>query len=193
MKTILLFPGAFNPPHNGHVLAVQGVLGKVSFDELWVMPSGKREDKKISLSYEHRRSLCNLFARYLQTKIAIPVKLATDELDDKNERFTQEILREIKSDPTVKITQLIGLDGYLKLYENAFGEIEKENFIVVKRTGYKLPANIQLPEGTMILDVEAETISSTQVRNLVKERNEKYRELVPREIAIYIEENSLYL
>ena len=115
MKKILLFPGAFNPPHNGHTEAVERALKKESFDELWIMPSGKRNDKTITTSYEQRRVLGNLFVEYLQSKINMPVKLITAELDNMNGKFTHEILEEVKSQSDMEITQLIGLDGFLDL------------------------------------------------------------------------------
>src|SRR4051812_39021789 len=106
MKKVLIYPGAFNPPHYGHVATVELALKKYPFDEVWIIPSGKREDKIISTTYNDRRNLSNLFVEFLKTKIAIPAKLITDELDDTEGRFTSEILGKIKSQPDVEITQL---------------------------------------------------------------------------------------
>ena len=140
MKKILLFPGAFNPPHNGHTEAVERALKKESFDELWIMPSGKRNDKTITTSYEQRRVLGNLFVEYLQSKINMPVKLITAELDNMNGKFTHEILEEVKSQSDMEITQLIGLDGFLDLQKGKLID-SQEKFIVINRRGYELPKN----------------------------------------------------
>ena len=57
MKKILFFPGAFNPPHNGHISLVQTALNQFTFDEVWIMPSGRRDDGKIiSTNYEQKNS-----------------------------------------------------------------------------------------------------------------------------------------
>lgn len=97
MKKILLFPGAFNPPHYGHIETIKVALEKVSFDELWIVPSGKRDDKNIAISYENRHVFGKFFVEYLESEFSIPVKLITAELDNMDGKFTHEILKEIKS------------------------------------------------------------------------------------------------
>ena len=134
MKNILLFPGAFNPPHYGHIETVKIALEKVSFDELWIMPSGKRDDKTISTNYKDRRAFGNFFVEYLQSVVSIPVKLIATELDNVDGKFTHQILKEVKSQSDIIITQLIGLDGFLHLQDKLSDSEEK--FIVMNRQGY---------------------------------------------------------
>ena len=193
MKKILLFPGAFNPPHNGHIEAVEIVLKKVSFDELWIVPSGKRDDKNITTNYEDRRNLGNLFVEYLQSKINIPVKLITAELDNLDGRFTHEILKEIKSKSNIEITQLIGLDGFLGLQKSKLIN-DQEKFIVISRNGYELPQNFSCNENENVVIFEGtnQSISSTQIRNMIKNNDVGYKKFVPDKIATYIENHNLY-
>lgn len=192
MKNILLFPGAFNPPHNGHALIAEIVVNKITFDEIWIMPSGKREDKTILTSYEDRRNLGSLFVEYLQTKFTIPVKLITNELDDIEGRYTHEILKEIKSQAGFQVTQLIGLDGFLTLKDKLTDK--NERFIVIDRSGYSRPKDLICGENiTVIENNTTQNISSTQIREMVHNRNMEYKKLVPEEIANYIEKNNLYL
>ncbi len=61
MKKILFYPGTFNPPHLGHASAVLVALKNVAFDEVWILPSGKRVDREILTSVEDRRNLSTLF------------------------------------------------------------------------------------------------------------------------------------
>lgn len=173
MRKVLLFPGAFNPPHLGHGAILETALKKETFDEVWIIPSGNRDDKVISTTYEDRRNLGNLFVEFLRTKISTPIKLVTDELDDTTGRYTQEILQQIKSRPDIQTIQLIGSDGMTSLQESPGGEIRAEDFIVVQR--------------------DPTDISSTQIRNMVQEGNTDYHNLVPQEIANYIDEHGLYL
>ena len=191
MKKILLFPGAFNPPHNGHMEAVEIALKKTSFDELWIVPSGKRDDKNITTNYEDRRNLGNLFVEYLQSKINIPVKLITAELDNLDGRFTYEILKEIKSKSNIEITQLIGLDGFLGLQKSKLID-SQEKFIVISRNGYELPQNFSHNENIIIFEEITQSISSTQIRNMIKNNDVGYKKFVPDKIAIYIENHNLY-
>lgn len=192
MKNILLFPGAFNPPHFGHAETVEVVLRKEFFNELWIMPSGKRDDKNITTDYDDRRALGNLFVEYLQLKVKIPVKLITAELDDKNGKFTHAILKDVKSQPDVQITQLIGLDGFLNLQAKLVDNEEK--FIVMNRQGYELPENFSHNDSVIIFEGRTLlSISSTQIRDMVKNHDTSYKKLVPEKIAAYIESNNLYL
>src|SRR3989344_5556885 len=191
MKKILLFPGAFNPPHNGHMEIIGVALKKYSFDELWIVPSGKRDDKNITTNYEDRRNLGNLFVEYLQSKINIPVKLITAELDNLDGRFTHEILKEIKSESNIEITQLIGLDGFLGIQKSKLID-SQEKFIVISRNGYELPQNFSHNENIIIFEEITQSISSTQIRNMIKNNDVGYKKFVPDKIATYIENHNLY-
>lgn len=191
MKTILLFPGAFNPPHYGHAETIKIALEKSSFDELWVVPSGKRDDKNITTNYEDRRALGEFFVEYLESEVDIPVKLITAELDNIDGKFTHEILKEIKLQPDVEITQLIGLDGFLHLQRKLTDTEEK--FIVMNRQGYEFPKNFSHNDNVVIFEGTKKSISSTQIRNMVKNHDDSYKKLVPEKIASYIESKKLYL
>lgn len=191
MKDILLFPGAFNPPHYGHVETIKIALKKSFFDELWIVPSGKRDDKNITTNYEDRRALGKFFVEYLESEVNIPVKLITAELDNIDGKFTHEILKEIKLQPDVKITQLIGLDGFLHL-QSKLTDIE-EKFIVINRQGYEFPKNFSHNDNVVIFEGTSLSISSTQIRDMVKNNDIGYKKLVPEKIATYIEKNNLYI
>ena len=193
MKKILLFPGAFNPPHYGHIEIIGIALKKYSFDELWIVPSGKRDDKNITTNYEDRRNLGNLFVEYLQSKINIPVKLITAELDNLDGRFTYEILKEIKSKSNIEITQLIGLDGFLGLQKSKLIN-DQEKFIIMNRHCYELPKNFFCNENENVVIFEGtnQSISSTQIRNMIKNNDVGYKKFVPDKIATYIENHNLY-
>jgi nicotinate-nucleotide adenylyltransferase len=172
MKKVLLFPGAFNPPHLGHVAILEATLKKESFDEIWIIPSGNRDDKVISTTYEDRRNFGNLFVEFLRKKISTPIKLITDELDDAKGRPTQEILEEIKSQPDIQTVQLIGSDGMVSLQASSDKQLNMEDFIVAQR--------------------DSTDISSTQIRIMIQNGDWGYQNLVPQEIADYIDINGLY-
>jgi nicotinate-nucleotide adenylyltransferase len=190
MKRILMFPGAFNPPHNGHVAVAETAVKELSFDEVWIVPSGRRDDKAISTSYEDRRNLGSLFVEHLRTRIGIPVRLVTNELDDVQGRPTHKILKEIRMQDDMQVMQLIGLDGFLNVRKHADSD---EAFVVVKRSGYELPDDFISDEKAVLLDVAAPDISSTQIRSMVQDRDNGYRELLPDSIADYIHEHNLYV
>jgi nicotinate-nucleotide adenylyltransferase len=193
MKKVLIFPGAFNPPHYGHVFALQKALEDSHFDEVWIIPSGKREDKDISISYEDRRALNKLFVDYLNKNLKVLCKLRTDELDNIEGKYTSEILEKIKSEPNIKFTQLIGTDGYMFLRNQIPpDEFKKERFIVVSRNGYKLSSNTELDRNNIFVYVDSKEISSTQIRSMSNNNDSEYQKLTLPDIAFYIKEHKLY-
>jgi len=195
MKKVLIYPGAFNPPHYGHISTVELVLKKQSFDEVWIIPSGKRDDKVIETSYEDRRNLGNIFVEFLKPKIGVPVKLVTDELDDLDGKFTHEILGKIKSQQGIEVTQLIGLDGMMNLYQKLrdSSAFETEKYTVVRRFGYETPESFFHNRNIVMIDGSQQDISSTQIRNMIHCGDDNYKKLVPEKIADYIKNHSLYL
>lgn len=169
MNKILIFPGAFNPPHNGHIGAVEKALRQNSFDEIWIIPSGNREDKEITTDYKDRREMGKLFVEELQGKISIPVKLVSVELDDVQKRGTRVTLEKIKTQSGAEVTQLIGSDAYENI---SLLEKEKDKFLIIGR--------------------EINAISSTQIRHMIATGDETYKELIPSLIATYIDTRGLY-
>lgn len=194
MKNILIYPGAFNPPHLGHAAAVMTALMAKKFDELWIIPSGNRSDKVISISYEDRRNMGKLFVDYLRSKIDIPIKLITDELDDIEGRETREILKNIKIEYGDQITQLIGTDGFISLQASPINEgiFDNEKFIVVKRYGYVFPESFSSKSNILFLEREQQDISSTNIRQLISRADASYKAFLPEKIVEYIQQKKIY-
>ncbi|HEY4505713.1 MAG TPA: nicotinate-nicotinamide nucleotide adenylyltransferase [Candidatus Paceibacterota bacterium] len=194
MKKVLIFPGAFSPPHYGHISTIETALKNNNFDELWVVPSGKRVDKIIPTSHEDRRNLGNIFVDFVSEKTNIPVLLITDELDDIDGRHTYEILKWIKSRPNIEFTQLVGLDALLTIQKNDNdGEFERDKFLtIINRPGCVLPADFTHGSNITIISDEMIGISSTKIRNMIGAGDVGYKVLVPPGIAEYIDTHNLY-
>ena len=190
MKKILFYPGTFNPPHLGHASAVLVALKNVVFDEVWVLPSGKRVDREIPTSVEDRRNLATLFVDYLQTQTQVPIRLVADALDGVGGKYTHEIIVELKSQSKDEIFQLVGIDGFMSIKERVIGPNEK--FVINKRSGYEFPEELLSNSNLVILEEEVGGISSTRIREMIKNADKGYKKLVPEEIATYIEEKGLY-
>ncbi len=191
MKKILFYPLTCNPPHFGHATAVKVALHNLEFDEVWIMPSGKRVDKEISTSLEDRKNMALLFVQYLQKEYTIPVVGITIAVDNTDSRYTHEIIMELKSDPHHEIFQLCGTDGFTGIKERVIGAHEK--FVVIKRVGFELPESLNQMTNLTILDGGVNLISSTKIREMIKNGSEDYKKLVPENIATYIKERGLYL
>ena len=64
----------------------------------------------------------------------------------------------------------------------------------MSRHGYELPKNFSCNENENVVIFEGtnQSISSTQIRNMIKNNNIGYKKFVPDKIAIYIENHNLY-
>lgn len=192
-KKILFFPGAFNPPHLGHALIIETVLTQFKFDEVWIMPSGKRYDKVIATTYEDRLTLGTLFVEYVQSRVLTPVRLLTSNIDNiDGARSYDAILNEVFEVPNADITGLIGSDSFIRLSNKLGDAISRYKFIVIGRPGYAFPALFHIPQNVVVLDAVLCDVSSTHVRALVKREDSRYTTLVPETIAEYIEKHTLY-
>lgn len=195
MKKILLYTGAFNPPHLGHEALIKTALDAISFDEVWIMPSGNRPDKAIATSFADRRALGQLFVESVQTKVATTIKLIASEIEEGNTKSTSELihglLNEVERLPNIDITQLIGIDG-LEFIARKYGmDLEEHSrYLAVERKGYQLETEINLSK-VKFLEAQLD-ISSTRVRDLVNNGDTRYKELVSPSIAEYIEQHRLY-
>lgn len=191
MKRILFYPGTFNPPHLGHASAILIALKNIAFDEVWILPSGKRVDREIPTSVEDRRNLATLFVDYLQTQTQVPVRLVVDALDGVDGKYTHEVIVDLKSRSEDEIWQLSGTDGFTSIKERVIGPAEK--FVIIKRAGYELPENITSHGNLVFLEEDVAGISSTKIREMIKKGDHEYKKLIPEKIASYIEEKNLYL
>lgn len=59
IKNIVIYGGAFDPPHIGHLKLIDYLAAEESFDEIWLMPCGDRNDKKLLMSKDQRFRLMN--------------------------------------------------------------------------------------------------------------------------------------
>ena len=189
MKKVLFYPGTFNPPHLGHVSLIIAALKTVSVDEVWIMPSGIRINKHVDTSCEDRKRLAEIFVSYLQTKVSLPVRLISTAVDNVDGKYTHEHIIELKANATEDTFQLVGIDGYLGITERVVSPDER--YVIHMRPGYNFPDSLLSNKNLIIID-EVSGISSTEVREKVKNGDVSYKELVPDEVAQYIEENGLY-
>ncbi len=115
--------------------------------------------------------------------------MVADALDDVGGKYTHEVIVDLKSRSEDEIYQLSGTDGFTSIKERIIGPNEK--FVIIKRSGYEFPEELISNTKLVILE-EVGGISSTKIREMIKNGDKRYKELVPEEIASYIEENGLY-
>ncbi len=60
---IYIFGGAFDPPHVGHTSIVKAILHYKNPEKIVIIPSSARNDKKYSVSDEHRLVMLRIFVQ----------------------------------------------------------------------------------------------------------------------------------
>lgn len=54
VKKVALYGGAFDPPHKGHISIIENLASMAFINEIWLLPSGDRSDKKLLLNKDER-------------------------------------------------------------------------------------------------------------------------------------------
>jgi len=107
-----LFGGSFDPPHRGHLEAVQGLLQNPGVAKVWILPSGNHPFKNSTTSAQHCLAM---------TKLTFKNQPGTEVSD-------YEVLNAVQDQPTYTYQTL--LDWKQKLSPLAFviGSDQLENF-----------------------------------------------------------------
>ena len=222
MANVLVYGGAFDPVHWGHLNLASVVRHKLVLDEgvdyeLWFTPSyhdafGK---KNLESNAKHRIEMLRLA---LKNEFAmIPNTLiCTLEFEGSNKMGTYELMKQLTSRfPKYKFKFLMGADAAadIGLWRNSRKLRREFNLVVAARNvetkamwGSKPMIKRKLspafdwtwdPEGghTMIKDAPVEdAISSTMVKELIQENQwKKLRKFVPGSVIKYIRDNGLYM
>lgn len=194
-----IFGGSFNPVHNGHIYLAERMSDIMKLDRLFIIParvSPFKEDNG-GISDSDRFNMCRIafgkHDKYFVSDI---------EINRDGKSYTVDTVRELKKIyPDDEMFLFIGSDMLLSFdkwkdyniildnvtlcamsRENGIGYNELEEYVrfVIKR-----------PEKIMICPVSPLEISSTQVRQYVKNGCD-ISNLVPEGVKEYIERRGLY-
>lgn len=183
-----LFGGTFNPLHNGHMAIIRSVLEQNLAQELWLLvtPCNPWKENSTLLSDRIRLEMAQ------QAVNGMKGVMASDyEFHLPQPSFSANTLRHIAADyPEREFILTIGADNWARFDEWSEPEYIISNFriIVYPRTGCPIP---ELPDSVSLLDCPNVDVSSTQIRELVKE-GAPVDHLVPESVARSIKELGLY-
>ena len=193
-----LFGGTFDPIHIGHMILMENVINNLDLDKIYVLPNSnpphKLEDKKTAL---------NLRLKMVNETIKDNPKLEINDYDyrDNEIHYTFNTINYFKKTyPNDEFFFIMGEDSFLDIEKwKNYKEILKENLIIFKRysnKNFSLISKInqvrKYNKNIYLIDNIALDISSTLIRNLVKE-NKSIRYLVNDEVINIIKEEKLYV
>ena len=188
MKVGLYF-GSFNPIHIGHLIIANHIVNTTTLDKIWFVISPQNPFKSAS-------SLLNEYHRLHMVNAAIDgeAKLKASNVEFKLPKpsYTIDTLTYLTEKyPQHKFSILLGSDSFQNLdkWKNYQTLIKNYSFYIYKRPGIEITetfgANINISDAPLL------NISSTYIRNLIKEKK-SIRFLVPDVVKDEIERNGYY-
>ncbi len=182
------FGGTFNPPHLGHIRALEAFNAQIKPDRLFVIPTFLPPLKQsYDISPAHRLEMCRL---------AFPFAEICDfEIQNGGVSYTYKTVEKLKNDfQNAELFMLIGTDQLAQLEKWKNFDYLKQNvtFAVAERYENKetfeneFERHIRLGVKLLKINLTHTDISSSEIRNGLSHH------LLTPEIACYIKENNLY-
>lgn len=198
-RRIGVFGGAFDPPHLGHVALVASALQNLALDEVRVLPTGQAWHRAKALSSGvHRMAMVQrAFANWPQ------VHVDPRELERQGPTYTVDTLQSLAvENPDAQLYLLLGGDQLQALSSwHRVGDIARLAIIcAAARDSSVAPWNAgdspaPLPEsllsGLRRLPMPLVPISATDIRQRLA-HHQPVSDLVPAEVARYIDQHHLY-
>lgn len=189
MHTVL-FGGAFDPPHLGHITVVKNFIELGVADQLVFLPVHTHAFEKSMIESNHRLEMLEEVKRNHFRDL--PVYISDYELTKPGMSITFDTLSELsKQNPHHQYSFLIGSDNLADFDKwHHFEEmLEKYKFFVYPRAGFSFD---NLREGMIVLkDMPEMKVSSSVIKEKL-ENNDSVEDLLSTEIINYIEKNNLY-
>lgn len=189
-SNIALFGGAFDPPTIAHELIGQVVYDKTGMSVLY-MPCWSHTFGKHPSEAFHRLQMISIKSKKNPFMISW-----SWEIDNKHNGSMYETLKFLNTlYPKTKFHIVIGMDNANVIFDWDRGNllIQENPFIVFKRNGYESKVDWFTKSPHLSINSENIIISSTDVRNAIKNKNyDLAKSLVSEEVWSYIVVNRLY-
>ena len=193
-SNIGLFGGSFNPIHNGHLKLAKWSQKKLSIDTIFFIPAAIPPHKKHLI-------LANAVHRYKMVSYAIEdysdFRVSDIELNRKGISYTIDTIDFYRKNYKVEKENLfvfLGADSLIDLpnWREPDRILAKCQIVVFQRPNIDL-SNISkdVRDNVIILETPLFDISSTEIRNRIKDDKE-IDTFIPPAVASYIEKHSLY-
>lgn len=201
IKKIGILGGAFNPPHQGHLILAKTALKKLKLQKIIFIPCGVPALKKSSLAPKEDR--------LEMTKILIErnpkFEVSDYEIKKRKKSYTIDTILYLKKKyKNSKIFWLIGEDSLREIIEGKWkGGMKILNlaqFVVFTRPSHKfnlkrLPKKFKKRAKEVLKKITKINfkvpISATKIRMRIK-NGQKITSLVPKKVLNYIKEKKLY-
>lgn len=194
------FGGSFNPVTGAHINLASKILSEYRLDKVIFVPMGNSYQKQDLIDEKHRYHMLDIAISGYERLEVSDIELGLPNQITMLQAF-EKIQEEYKDSENYFIIGSDNLDKLIKLQDL---EILAKNYhyIVIEREKYTTRSKISLnpilvrfkTHFNLLEDNPYEQISSTEVRNLLKDNHEeKILKMIPKEVYEYIKENELYI
>lgn len=187
-----IYGGSFNPIHKGHTHLAQAMMEQNLVDELWLLVSPlnplKQDVSTDIAEYEHRLNMA-----HLATKGLSGVKVSDFERHLPVPSYTINTLHALsKAFPQHSFSLVIGADNWERFphWYHAKEIVETYSIYIYRRPDCFVDET-SLPPTVKVVDAPLYDISSTQIREAVRQK-ESLSPYVDCRVEQYIKDNRLY-
>lgn len=189
-----IFGGSFNPPHIMHKKIAEQLIKEKYLDKVIFVPTG--------MKYEYKNNLISNEDRYHMLKLLIkdnPNLLVSDYEFTEEVTYTYQTLDYFKEKyKEDSIYFICGTDNLSYLDKWKRGDYILANYplLIIKRNtdnlSFLLDKFKEYKNNIIVTSIEPVDLSSTEIRNLIKEDNKLIKEYLSEEVLDYIKNNNLY-
>lgn len=194
-KHVVLFGGAFNPPHIGHLIVIQQAFELIQgIDELWLLPDNTSSFGKDLAPSQDRLEMTHLLIQEFPENIQARLKVEPLLISQNQSGETHEYMKVLtKKYPTYTFSFLIGSDNVksFKRWSHWQDLIKTMHFYVYPRSGHlphRLYANMSMLES----DTQVITNFSSTIMRKRSEYGLSLQNFIPKQVFGYIQNHSLY-
>ena len=186
-----IFGGSFNPIHNGHISLARQLKEKAGLDEVWLMVSPQNPMKRQTdlLSDEARLQMARLALEHETGIIACDYEMHLPKPS-----YTWLTLQSLSRDyPDRQFVLMIGGDNWAIFHRWFHADDILQNYqVVVYPRRDERPVEKTLPAGVTIVEAELLDVSSTEIRQRIRE-GRSIQKLVPPSVAAFIKQEGYYV
>jgi nicotinate-nucleotide adenylyltransferase len=186
-----LYFGSFNPIHHGHLLIANYILQHIKLDQVWFVLSPQNPLKRSA-------TLLNEYQRLHLVRLAVEgedgLKASDIEFKLPKPSYTVDTLTYLQEKyPAEEFSIIMGSDSFQNLskWKNYTWLLQHFPIYVYKRPEYDSLPNYPGAKKIQILDARLLPISSTEIRQMIKE-GKSVRYLLPESVRNEIEKSGYY-
>ena len=169
MKSVGIFGGSFNPVHTGHIALAKSLGEKAGLDEVWLMVSPQNPFKKEATDLLDDLSRLEMVRKAVRNEERL--KASDYEFRLPKPSYTWHTLQALIHDyPGTEFTLLIGGDNWAAFDKWYCHEqiLSTCPIVVYPRQGSPVDTT-HLPPGVTVVDTPLLNISSTEIRQRIRE------------------------